>query len=106
MSSHDDVARDLLARLRATCSENPLIGESADEIEDLLALLDSRTTNEVRRAATDLVRRLDHLTTAEFSHGGEKVEREAVKVALGLDPDETLEPLDTTPFGLPREVRS
>lgn len=106
MSGHDGVARDLLARLRASQSGDPLAGEAADEIEDLLALLGSRTTNEVRRAATALLRRLDNMTTEEFSHGGEKVETEALKATLGLDPDGCLEPLEAPPFGLPREARS
>lgn len=40
-------------------------------------------------AALALLNRLDHMTTESFAHGGEKVEREALRAALGLTDEVT-----------------
>lgn len=62
----------------------------------------TNTTSEasIRFAAEQLLARLAHMTSEEFAHGGEMVERRALAVALGLDPDELPEPLDTPAFGV------
>jgi len=40
------------------------------------------TTTRLLKAAQDLLKKLDSMTTNEFAHGGEKVEREALRAAV------------------------
>jgi hypothetical protein len=55
------------------------------------------TSSELRQAAQALLARLDDMTTLEFSRGGERVEREALRAALEAPvagPDPALTPAE------------
>ncbi len=64
-----------------TCSSDPEIGCECG-LADWQA---DHPEADLERAARALVTRLEHITTEEFAHGGERAEREALAAALGMD---------------------
>lgn len=104
MSEYAD-ARDAVRVLRdpEILLPSSQLEDIADTIEHLLAQIERLESGAVPTAATNLLRRLEHMTSDQFMHGGEKVEREALKAALGLHPDEMLDELEQGPWGAPKD---